>query len=231
MAKNSIKDATALALGISPAYIPEGLRNKLNGYVKSGTIPSSMIDGVPLTSESHVYTPKPIISGNQTYLRNIVYLDTLFDQPKVVRGLITNTFDEKQRSNLLADLQKLNAAKLETLKSMLPVQDEIIEFLKREDIDWNTEQLPYPFEGGPNASPLIAANLSLASDLSIYDQTLKCFLNKDYRKAYDLVQENPAQFLTSDTSLLSIIINQKYAEYQEYAEYTHPDTGPSRYTP
>ncbi len=219
MAKNSIKDATALALGISPVYIPEGLRNKLNGYVKSGTIPSSMIDEVPLSSESHVYTPKPITNGNQTFLRNIVYLDTLFDQPKIVRGLITNKFDEKQRLKLLVDLQNLNAAKLDTLKSMLPVQDEIIEFLKREDIDWNTEQLPYPFEGGPNASPLIAANLSFASDLSIYDQTLKSFLSKDYRKAYDLVQNNLEQFLTSEASLLSIIINQKYAEYQEYAEY------------
>jgi hypothetical protein len=164
-------------------------------------------------------TPRPIMSGNDTYLRNIVYLDTVFDKPKTVMGLITNKFNEKELLKLLSNLQKNNAAKLDLLKSILPAQDEIIKFLKRDDIDWTTEQLPYPFEGGPHAPQIIAANLSLASDLSIYDQTLKLFLNKGYREAYDLVQVHPEQFLTNDTSLLCMIIEQKYAEYQEYAEY------------
>lgn len=219
MAKFSIKEETAKALSVEPALIPERLRNRLNGYLRNDTIPKAMIGEAPTTSESHNYTPKPIKQGNQTYLRNIVFLDTLFDDPKVVKSLILNDYEKDERNQCLQDFQQLNIAKLDLLKSMLPMQESILNFLQRDDIDWNTEEIPYPYTEGRYASPLIAANLNQSHDLSIYDQALKHFLNKDYRQALNLIESHQDQFISSDTSLLRVLIEHKYAEYKEYAEY------------
>jgi len=219
MAKQSIKSETAKALGISPSYIPDRLRNRLNGYLRNNTIPKAMIEEAPKTSESHKYNPKPIKQGNHTYLRNIVFLDTLFDDPTLVKKIILNEHTETERKQCLKDLEQLNITKLDLLKSMLPMQETILSFLQRKDIDWNTEEVPYPYQDGHNASPLIAVSLSHDRDLSIYDRTLKHFFNKDYRQALDLIQSHPDEFLSNDTSLLRIMIEQKYSEYQEYANY------------
>lgn len=219
MAKQSIKSETAKALGISAAYIPDRLRNRLNGYLRNKTIPKAMIEEAPKTSESHKYNPKPIKQGNHTYLRNIVFLDTLFDDPTLVKKIILNEHTETERKQCLKELEQLNIAKLDLLKSMLPMQESILNFLQRDDIDWNTEEIPYPYAEGRYASPLIAANLNQSHDLNTYDQTLKHFLNKDYRQALDLIENNQDQFISSETSLLRVLIEQKYAEYKEYAEY------------
>lgn len=219
MASQSVKYETAKALGINPAYIPECLRNRLNGYLRNKTIPESMIAEVPSSTESHNYNPKPIRQGNHTYLRNVVFLDTLFDDPKIVKKIILKKYSEEERKQVLQELKQLHIAKLDLLKSTLPMQDAILSFLQRDDIDWNKEEVPYPYQEGHNASPLIAVNLSHERDLSIYDQTLKYFLNKDYRQALDLIKSHPNEFSDSDSSLLRIVIEQKYAEYQEYADY------------
>lgn len=219
MASQSVRYATAKALGISPAYIPECLRNRLNGYLRNKTIPEAMIAEVPSSSDSHNYSPKPIRQGNHTYLRNVVFLDTLFDDPKIVKKIVLNKYSEEERKQVILGLKNLHIAKLDLLKSMIPMQDVILSFLQRGDIDWNSEEVPYPYQEGHNASPLIAANLSHERDLSIYDQTLKHFLNKDYRQALDLIESHPNEFIDSDSSLLRIVIEQKYTEYQEYADY------------
>lgn len=219
MASQSVKYATAKALDINPAYIPECLRNRLNGYLRNKTIPETMIAEAPSSSDSHNYSPKPIRQGNHTYLRNVVFLDTLFDDPKIVKKIILNKYSEEERKQVLHELKQLHIAKLDLLKSTLPMQDSILSFLQRDDIDWNKEEVPYPYQEGYNASPLIAVNLSHERDLSIYDQTLKCFLNKDYRQALDLVKSHPNEFIDSETSLLRIVIEQKHSEYQEYANY------------
>ena len=214
---SSIKKAAARALGVSHALIPERLRNRLNGYLKKGIIPDSMIAAIPETSDSRDYTPKPIRQGNEVYLRNLVYLDTLFDDTKVVEKLILDKFTTKDRHQCLEDFKKLNIAKHKLLKSMLPMQDEVISFLEREDIDWATEEMPYPYV--EYASPLIAANLVKDEELSTYDQALKCFLDRDLRGGLDLISNNPSQFTSADAALLKQMINREYAQYKEYADY------------
>ena len=109
MADTSIKGVTAAALGVSPALIPERLRNRLNGYIRNKTIPKSMIATVPSTSESISYTPKPIQSGSQTYLRNVVILDTLFDDPKLVKKLMLNKLNNDEVNQCIVTLRQASS--------------------------------------------------------------------------------------------------------------------------
>jgi hypothetical protein len=219
MASNSVKGATARALGVSPVLIPERLRNRLNGYLWYKTIPQSIIDDAPEAGESVNYTPKPIQSGSHTYLRNIVILDTLFDDPKLVKQLMLNELKGKKLDDCLTGFLQLNAAKLDLLKSMQPMQESILSFLKKTDIDWHKEELPYPYTDGEYASPLIAANLNQDTDLSVYDEALKFFLSKKYKEALQLIENQPSHFTSSESSLLKSILMQKKAEHTEYADY------------
>ena len=219
MADTSVKGVTAFALGVSPALIPERLRNRLNGYIRNKTIPKSMIEDVPETTESVSYTPKPIQPGSHTYLRNIVILDTLFDDPKLVKQLMLNELKGKKLDKCLKDFLQLNTAKLDLLKSMLPMQENILSFLKKTNIDWYNEELPYPYADGEYASPLIAANLSQDTDLSVYDEALKFFLLKQYKEALLLIESQPSQFTSSESFLLKSILLQKKTQYSEYADY------------
>ncbi|MCZ2722359.1 hypothetical protein O1D97_12160 [Marinomonas sp. 15G1-11] len=211
----SIRKETAIALGIDHSLIPERLRNRLNGYLKNGTIPKSMINDVPETSESHQYTPRPIANGNQVFLRNLVFLDTLFDDTKAVKCFIHNSYTPSQRADFLNIFQRESIAKLELFKSLIPMLDTVLEFLKQDSIDWNVDELPCPYKD----SKLMVANLSLRHDLSIYDQALKFLLNQDLRNAYQLLHDNPEQFSNADAMHLKVLIEQRYAEYSEYAEY------------
>jgi hypothetical protein len=211
----SIKQETAIALGIDHSLIPERLRNRLNGYLKNKTIPSSLIDNVPETSESHKYTPRPIINGNQVFLRNLVFLDTLFDDTKAVKRFIHNSYTHTEREEFLNTFHRESIAKLELFKSLIPMLDSVLDFLKQDNIDWNVDELPCPYTN----TKLMVANLSLKHDLSIYDQTLKYLLNQDLRNAHQLLQDNPEQFANVDAIHLKTLIEQRYAEYSEYAEY------------
>lgn len=211
----SIKKEAAIALGIDHSLIPERLRNRLNGYLKNGTIPSHMVNDVPETSESHQYRPRPIVDGNQVFLRNLVFLDTLFDDTKAVKGFIHNSYTHLQRTEFLYNFQRESIAKLELFKSLIPMLDSVLEFLKQDSIEWNVDELPCPYTD----TKLMVANLSLRHDLSIYDQTLKYLLNQDLRNAYQLLQDNPEQFASTDARLLRTLIEHRYAEYSEYAEY------------
>tara|TARA_R110001632_G_scaffold160827_2_gene279190 strand:+ start:1899 stop:2555 length:657 start_codon:yes stop_codon:yes gene_type:complete len=211
----SIKKETAIALGIDHSLIPERLRNRLNGYLDNGTIPRSMVNDVPHTSESHKYTPRPIVDGNQVFLRNLVFLDTLFDDTKAVKCFIRNSYTHTQRTEFLSTFHRESIAKLELFKSLIPMLDSVLDFLKQDNIDWNVDELPCPYTN----TKLMIANLSLRHDLSIYDQTLKYLLNQDLRNAHQLLQDNPEQFANADAIHLKTLIEQRYAEYSEYAEY------------
>ncbi len=219
MAGNSVNAIAAQALGISKDLIPERLRNRLNGYIRNETIPNSMIEAAPDTSESRDYTVKPIKDGTQTYLRNIVILDTLFDDPKLVKKLILNKLKTNTREESLFNLKKVNASKLDLLQSMEPMLHEIHEFLNRDDIDWVNEEIPYPYEDGAYSSPLISANLAHAPDSSVYDQALGFFYSKSYAKALQLINSNPEAFISNDTCLLRIILEEKQTTHQEYADH------------
>ncbi|AWY01092.1 hypothetical protein A8139_14720 [Marinomonas primoryensis] len=211
----SIKKETAIALGIDHSLIPERLRNRLNGYLDNGTIPRSMVNDVPHTSESHKYTPRPIVDGNQVFLRNLVFLDTLFDDTKAVKRFIHNSYTHTEREEFLNTFHRESIAKLELFKSLIPMLDSILDFLEQDNIDWNVDELPCPYTN----TKLMVANLSLKHDLSIYDQTLKYLLNQDLRNAHQLLQDNPEQFANADAIHLKTLIEQRYAEYSEYAEY------------
>jgi hypothetical protein len=148
-----------------------------------------------------------------------VILDTLFDDPKLVKQLMLNELKGKKLDDCLTGFLQLNAAKLDLLKSMQPMQESILSFLKKTDIDWHKEELPYPYTDGEYASPLIAANLNQDTDLSVYDEALKFFLSKKYKEALQLIENQPSHFTSSESSLLKSILMQKKAEHTEYADY------------
>ena len=219
MTGKSVNAVAAEALGISATLIPNKLRNRLNGYIRNKAIPESMIETASNTSQSREYEKKPIKDGSQTYLRNIVILDTLFDDPKIVKKLVLNTLKKKDREKSLFNLQYINAAKLNLLQSMGPMMSEIQDFLTRDDIDWKKEVIPYPYEDGAYSSPLIAANLLQDANPSIYDQALSHYYYKDYTAALQVVNNYPEEFMGPETSLLRIILEEKQATHQEYADY------------
>ncbi len=217
MAGNSINAMTAKALGISKSLIPEKLRLRLYGY--RNLIPDSMLGAAPDSSESRSYEKKTIKDSSETFLRNIVILDTIFDDPKIVKQLIQNKLQKDTREESLLNLKRINAAKLDLLQSMGPMLNDIYHFLSRDNINWINEEIPYPYEDGAYSSPLIAANLAHDTDPSIYDQALSLYYSKSYAAALQVINNKPVEFVGIDTSLLRVILEEKQAVHQEYADY------------
>lgn len=211
----SIAAVACQALGIDRNLLPERLRSRLNYYVKDKNLKAKLLDEADKKSESVDYVPKPIKAGNHTFIRNLVILDTLFEDKKLVvnwlngKKINTESFDQFAR--------EWRAKKL-LFQALDKRIGDLRLFLSDENIDWSKDEIPYPFSEGQYTSlEMIANTIEFDTHSSPYDLALKAVIEGEFGVLGKLITNNPNAFISEQGQWLVTLYNTKKAEYEEYS--------------
>jgi len=210
----SIAAVAAKALGIEPKYLPERLRNRLNYYVKDNSLKARLLDESEPSSEAVRNTSRPIRAGNQNFVRNLVILDTLFEDKKlVVRWLNGGEISNEQLQHYFTEWR---AKKIlyQALESRLP---ELGDFFSQANINWSKDEIPYPFrEGAFSSIELIADLITADNDPIPHDRAIKAVLTNQFGEVGRILEQYPDEFINGDWQWLNLLYQAKRKEYEEY---------------
>lgn len=208
----SIAARTVDALGIQRNQLPERLRNNLNAYNRNSGIAKMLSDNEQGITSPH-YQSRPVKGNQSTFLRNLVLLDTLFDDKKNVIKWINGS---PMSADTLKSYYEQWQAKSYLYKSLSDNKAQLEAFFSQKDIDWCTEQIPYPFNNG-NYSSVDLISQSIAADLnpSLYDQALKHVIARQFGQLGTLLSNNQDYFSLSEHCWLSVLYQSKVDEHQE----------------
>lgn len=208
---NSIAAVAARALGIKLKHLPERLRTDLYAYTLRDKKIKVRLLGEP---DAIGYTSIPSGKGNKNYIRNLVILNTLFEDKKIVLGWLNGSGLSKDK--LQEHLAEWRAKKMlyQALESRLP---ELDRFFSKDDINWAEDEIPYPFSEGEFSSvELITDSIAADNTPSPYDSALSALLNRKYEKLGQILTESSDAFINGDGQWL----NQLYqARHQEVSDY------------
>jgi len=215
--QKSIVAVACQALGIERQFLPEKLRNRLNYYVGDKGLKDKLIDEASVDSESIHNKSKPIKNGNHIFIRNLVILDTLFEDRKVVVKWLNGEPVEASMFDRFASEWKAKKVLFEALdKKVVDIRD----FLLGENKDWSQEEIPYPFNGGKYSSiDMIAKSIEFDVNPSAYDLALKAVLGGEFGKLGQLITENPEHFVSAQGEWLIQLYDAKKTEYEDYAKF------------
>jgi len=211
----SIAAVACQALGIDRNLLPERLRSRLNYYVKDKNLNAKLLDEPDIKSESVDYVPKPIKAGNHIFIRNLVILDTLFEDKKLVVKWLNG---EKVNSENFEQFAKEWKAKKLLFQALDRRIGDLRLFLINKNIDWSQDEIPYPFSDGKYSSmELIANSIELDNQSSPYDLALKAVIDGEFGALGKLISNNPGAFISEHGQWLVNLYNTKKAEYEEYS--------------
>lgn len=211
---NSIAAVAAKALGVELKFLPECLRTRLYYYARDPNLKAQLIAEPEEFSESRDYTSRPVRSGNHNFIRNLVILDTLFEDKKLVVSWLNGT--EITNEQLQQNFRIWRAKKMlyQALESRLP---ELNDFFARTDINWAEDVIPYPFrEGSYSSVELIADVISADNDPTCYDRALKAVLTNQFGELGVILEQSSDEFLNGDGHWFSLLYQAKRTEYEEY---------------
>ena len=211
----SIAAVASHTLGIELNLLPKRLRNRLNYYVKDKSLKAQLLDQPEPLSESRTYKPKPIRSGNKKFIRNLVILDTLFEDKKIVTSWVNGEKISKEK--LQQYFAEWRAKKLlyQALESRLPMLDA---FFSRDDINWVEDEIPYPFSDGEFSSVELIANVITAdSNPSPYDNAIKAVITNQFGELGQILEQSSDEFRNGEGQWLNQLYIAKRKEYEEYS--------------
>ncbi|MGB2742816.1 MAG: hypothetical protein WBC60_19910 [Cognaticolwellia sp.] len=211
----SIAAVASNALGIDQKFLPERLRNRLNYYVKDKSLKAQLLDESEPLSESVDYTPRPIRSGNNKFIRNLVILDTLFEDKKIVTSWINGGKISKEK--LQQHFAEWRAKKMlyQALESRLPEFDA---FFSRDDINWVEDEIPYPFSDGEFSSVELITNVITAdNNPSPYDSAIKAVITNQFGELGQILEQSSDEFRNGEGQWLNQLYIAKRKEYEEYS--------------
>ncbi|WP_461535543.1 hypothetical protein [Spongorhabdus nitratireducens] len=193
--KYSATRLVADALKVDEKLIPESLRNRINTYKNNKTIPQAMFE----VTQGHHYNSVEYKTGNLTYIRNLVILDTLFDNSQHVKKIMLNSLESCDRKKLLDDLLAEIDARRNILNAMGSQLGEIKSVLMQDNIDLATQELPDPFSRGHSVSTLLISQIQKqpSEQVSLYDRVLEQVLCEQYDIADELLAELPVKEVAS----------------------------------
>lgn len=210
----SIAAVACQALGIDRNLLPERLRSRLNYYVKDKNLKAKLLDEADKKSESVDYVPKPIKAGNHTFIRNLVILDTLFEDKKLVVNWLNG---EKINTESFDQFAREWRAKKLLFQALDKRIGDLRLFLSDENIDWSKDEIPYPFSEGQYSSlEMIANTIEFDTHSSPYDLALKAVIEGEFGVLGKLITNNPNAFISEQGQWLVTLYNTKKAEYEEY---------------
>ena len=211
----SIAAVACQALGIDRNLLPERLRSRLNYYVKDKNLKAKLLDEADKKSESVDYVPKPIKAGNHTFIRNLVILDTLFEDKKLVVNWLNG---EKINTESFDQFAREWRAKKLLFQALDKRIGDLRLFLSDENIDWSKDEIPYPFSEGQYTSlEMIANTIEFDTHSSPYDLALKAVIEGEFGVLGKLITNNPNAFISEQGQWLVTLYNTKKAEYEEYS--------------
>lgn len=211
----SIAAVACQALGIDRNLLPERLRSRLNYYVKDKNLKAKLLDEADKKSESVDYVPKPIKAGNHTFIRNLVILDTLFEDKKLVVNWLNG---EKINTESFDQFAREWRAKKLLFQALDKRIGDLRLFLSDENIDWSKDEIPYPFSEGQYTSlEMIANTIEFDTHSSPYDLALKAVLEGEFGVLGKLITTNQDAFTSEQGQWLVTLYNTKKAEYEEYS--------------
>ena len=192
----------------------QGLRSRLNYYVKDKNLKAKLLDEADKKSESVDYVPKPIKAGNHTFIRNLVILDTLFEDKKLVVNWLNG---EKINTESFDQFAREWRAKKLLFQALDKRIGDLRLFLSDENIDWSKDEIPYPFSEGQYSSlEMIANTIEFDTHSSPYDLALKAVIEGEFGVLGKLITNNPNAFISEQGQWLVTLYNTKKAEYEEY---------------
>jgi len=218
----SIAAVAARALGIETKYLPERLRNRLNSYVRDERLKALLFDeeesalDAQYSPSSRGRTSRPVRAGNISLVRNLVILDTLFEDKSIITGWLKG--EEIAEETLEQYFTEWRTKKIlyETLVSRLP---ELKCFFSKRNINWAKDEIPYPFsEGKFSADKLIADVVTADKHPSPYDLALKAVLTNQFGELRRILEQSPDEFLNGEGQWLNLLYQSKRNEYEEYYE-------------
>lgn len=211
---SSIAAIACQVLGIQKKFLPERLRNRLNYYVKDKNLQAKLLDQQDVNSESVDYVPKPIKAGNQTLVRNLIILDTLFEDKKLVVNWLNGKAIGSASFDQFAREWKAKKILFQALDKRVA---DLRAFLLSEEKDWSQDEIPYPFDEGKYSSmEMIAASIEFDTNASVYDLALKAVIKGEFGTLGKLLTDNPNDFISEHGEWLVQLYNSKKAEYEEY---------------
>lgn len=204
------------ALGIQRNLLPERLRSRLNYYVKDKKLKTKLLDQKGVDSESEHYEPKPIKAGNHIFIRNLVILDTLFEDKKLVINWLNGEEIDAVSFDQFASEWKAKKILFQALDKRVT---DLRAFLLSNDKDWSQDEIPYPFDEGKYSSmEMIAASIEFDENSSAFDLALKAVIQGQFGVLGDLIQNNPQAFISEHGEWLVQLYHSKKAEYEEYSQ-------------
>jgi len=202
------------ALGIQRNLLPERLRSRLNYYVKDNKLKTKLLDQKNINSESEHYEPKPIKAGNHIFIRNLVILDTLFEDKKLVINWLNGKEIDAVSFDQFASEWKAKKILFQALDKRVT---DLRAFLLSNDKDWSQDEIPYPFnEGKYSSMEMIAASIEFDENSSAFDLALKAVIQGQFGVLGELILNNPQAFISEHGEWLVELYNSKKAEYEEY---------------
>lgn len=213
--KNSSIAAIACeALGIERYLLPERLRARLNYYVKDKKLKTKLLDRQDDNSEAVDYVPKPIKAGNHTFIRNLIILDTLFEDKKLVVNWLNGGGVDSVSFEKFVNEWKAKKVLFQALDKRIP---DLREFLLNGEKDWSQDNIPYPFSDGKYSSTDMIANaIDFDTESSAYDLALKAVIDGEFGALGTIIIENPDAFVSGHGEWLVQLYNSRKAEYEEY---------------
>ena len=214
---SSIAAIACQALGIDRYQLPERLRARLNYYVKDKNLKHKLLDQQDMNSEAVDYIPKPIKEGNHTFIRNLVILDTLFENKKLVVNWLNGGEIDSANFEQFVNEWKAKKILFQALDKRIP---DLRNFLLKEERDWSLDEIPYPFsEGKFSSTEMIANTIDFDTNASAYDLALKAVLEGEFGELGQLITENPKAFTSDHGEWLVQLYYSKKKEYEDYHEF------------
>ncbi|AMO56206.1 hypothetical protein GZ77_05170 [Endozoicomonas montiporae] len=216
--KYSATRLVADALKIRKELVPESLRNKIDTYKNNKTIPPEMF-------EEHQGAHNKSITykqGNLTFIRNLIILDTLFDNTKKVNQLMLGSLSQKEKEVKVNELLSVLETKRNILNALSPNLDSFRSFLLKDNVNLHKTELPNPFAGKQSISQLLFAQMNnkVENELSSYDTILKSFYAGSYQKTEKLLNNLPETTLMQpEYRLLADIVGREIASAKSYHSF------------
>jgi hypothetical protein len=214
---SSIAAIACQALGIERYQLPERLRARLNYYVKDKNLKAKLLDQQDVDSEAVDYVPKPIKAGNHKFIRNLVILDTLFEDKKLVVNWLSGGEIDSANFDKFANEWKAKKVLFQALDKRIV---DLRSFLLNGEKDWSLDEIPYPFsEGKFSSTEMIANTIDFDTDASNYDLALKAVLEGEFGVLGKLITENPSAFSSDHGEWLVQLYNREKKKYEKYHEF------------
>ncbi|WP_441004024.1 hypothetical protein [Pseudocolwellia agarivorans] len=211
---SSIAAIACQALGIERYLLPERLRARLNYYVKDKNLKAKLLDQQDEHSEAVDYVPKPIKPGNHTFIRNLIILDTLFEDKKLVVNWLNGEGIDAFSFDQFANEWKAKKLLFQALDKRIP---DLRAFLLSGEKDWSQDEIPYPFSDGKYSSmEMIANSIEFDAESTAYDLALKAVLDGEFGILGKIITENPDTFVSAHGEWLVELYNTRKSEYEEY---------------